>query len=506
MTNNLWQDIVTTAVVGTERKPLQLTPSADPLGKLLSQLDSSDPESTLLSAAAAISLYQRAGQLPVKDHQPLPQPCEPDDLPSCSLRAAQQLSLMLQGQHSEFLPEWLARAAKARKRVPEEYLPELLNKGQNTRQLRDAILPVLGKRGRWLAAQNSDWNYVGDENTEETWATGSTAARQLLLKRLRAEDPAQARERVAATWDKESVEERAAFIATFETGLSMADEPFLEAALDDRRKEVRQTAANLLAQLSESRFCLRMIERVRPLIKLTLKPSKYHLEVTLPESCTQAMQRDGVESKPPYRQGERAWWFQQMLSAVPPAVWCPTWGIQTSSLPLVLEAALATEWDSVLLEGWTMATYLHRDAVWGEALLATWPRQIANTQLSRLLEALSAERREAFILNILQGNPPPLNPRNPAWQFLRQYKQPLSTHVTRALLNRIRSHIESSNNTYDWEFRSALKDLVYYLEPSLVKEATVRLTQVVKDKYWWDETVDIFLAILQFREQMLQEF
>ncbi|MCS6861638.1 MAG: hypothetical protein NZT92_15120, partial [Abditibacteriales bacterium] len=102
---NLWENIVTIALLGTERQPLVLPPSDDALGDLLSRLDLADRERSLLGAAAAIALYQRAGQLPKMGNQPPPPPCETDDLPRCSPRAEQHLSLMLGGQCKKLLPE-----------------------------------------------------------------------------------------------------------------------------------------------------------------------------------------------------------------------------------------------------------------------------------------------------------------------------------------------------------------------------------------------------------------
>src|SRR5437762_1943286 len=77
------------------------------------------------------------------------------------------------------------------------------------------------------------------------WETSPRAARELLLQQLRSTDPARAREQLAQTWETEGADERAAFLATFRTGLSLDDEPFLESALDDRSKVVRRTAADL---------------------------------------------------------------------------------------------------------------------------------------------------------------------------------------------------------------------------------------------------------------------
>lgn len=503
---SLWQDVVTAALVGTERQSLALTPPDNQLGELLRQLDSTDPEGTLLGAAGAIALYQRAGRLPLTDNQPLPKECQPDDTPCCSSRAGQHLALMLKGEHAE-LPEWLAAAAKSGKRVPERYLPDLLELGRVQSQLQEVILPVLGKRGHWLAAQNPDWNYVvGD--AEATWQTGSRAARRLLLQNLRAENPERAREQLAATWQQEATEETA-FLKTFLIGLSIADEPFLEAALDERRKEVRQVAADLLARLPESRLCQRMISRVRPLLTLKREGEKLHLEVTLPESCDKGMSRDGIESKTGIGIGEKAGWLLQMLGTVPPSFWCDM-GTTPAQL---LQVADGNEWKEILIEGIAIAALRHQDTDWAEAILPT-VSEVARYRklygyivrldelLTGLMGVLPPNSREALVLRLLASNCIPLSREHPSFYLLRSNRYPWSAELTCAVLDSVCSYIDTNEYNYDWQLLSALKEFACYMMPSLIHKAN-KLSSVVKESRWV-EAVDEFLAILQFRYEMLE--
>ena len=56
---------------------------------------------------------------------------------------------------------------------------------------------------------------------------------------------------------------RASLVTALHVGLSEADEPFLEACLDDRATGVRTAARHLLAELPLSHRADRMAERVR---------------------------------------------------------------------------------------------------------------------------------------------------------------------------------------------------------------------------------------------------
>src|SRR6185503_6702613 len=156
----LWDDILATAVVGTEQREFKLAVRDDDLGRLLVQIDNTDREGSLLSAASVVALYRSAGiAAPVDTHQ-LQEVCYQDEASRSSQASGQHLALMLDGEFKEVLPEWLAAMHKARKRVPEEHLPALLDHGRVELSLRRAIVDVTGERGEWLAVQNPDWFYV----------------------------------------------------------------------------------------------------------------------------------------------------------------------------------------------------------------------------------------------------------------------------------------------------------------------------------------------------------
>lgn len=195
---NLWNDIIKTAVIGTERQTLALTASGDALGNALAQLNNDDREGALLNAAATVALYERAGRLPAMTTQSATALCDAEALPRCNARASLRLALILEEQSRDVLTEWL-KALTAGQRVAEERLPALLDAGAGNSDLRAAILPVLGKRGVWLARQNADWDYATGEVDESVWHTGSHAMRVGMLQRMLMQDRAGARRLIAAT-------------------------------------------------------------------------------------------------------------------------------------------------------------------------------------------------------------------------------------------------------------------------------------------------------------------
>ncbi len=500
---NLWQDIVSTALIGTERQTLKLPPPDNPLHEVLSRLDTNDREGNLLAAAGAIALYHQAGKLSTVDKPKLPPSSPPEDLPYCSPLASQHLMMMLKGEHTQVLPEWLRIAAATKQLASPKCLPELLAGGKRQSDLREAILPVLGKRGFWLASQNPEWNYVIGEDISATWETGSKAARILALKQLRQQDADAARERLQATWKKESSQDKANLLQALETGLNMNDEPFLEVALDDKRKQVRDVAAKLLGKLPESQLCQRMTERVLPLLKLSQKG----VEVTLPETCTSQMSRDGIDqSKYTPNLGEKGSLLLQMVSYVPLDVWSHCWGKQPSE---IVQAVIDSEWEKLLLEAWTNAAINHENVPWAEALLPKCSSlyhacfQSQEQLLQGLFSVLSQERANALMLQILlDWEEEPLNPQHPAFPLLSQSCHPWSREISNLVLSKIREIIQENSRQLHWQVRSHLQSFALYMEPSIVDEATANLTSAVTDI--WRDTVDEFLARLQFRWEMMQ--
>jgi len=413
---DVWERLTGTAVLGTARQPVDL--SADgPLGTMLAKLQGQDAEHQLLGAAAMVSLYRRAGTAPPVNEEPLPVPAAVDDRPACPPRARECLAVMLGGQHAEVLPEWLALLKQSDARVPEEHLPALLEIGSKKKELREAIAAVAGGYGRWLAAGNPAWRYLLALIAPDSlrWEDEEADVRVELLKRLRATDPDRARELVQSTWGADTPKDRAAFLETFRIGLSMGDEPFLESALDDKRKEVRSAAADLLACLPESRLVKRMQERLESLLIFTpaqpmkllppspAKKAKVTVNLATLQKCDKAMTRDGLDAPSQYGGfGNAAWWLLQMVGRVPPACWTARWGLTPAD---VIAATEGDEFRRSLLEGWAQAAVRTAEVEWALALVPLSygkNRPITLTTLYDLLRPVPLDRWIESVFTLAQ--------------------------------------------------------------------------------------------------------
>lgn len=493
-----WQNLVTCALLGTERQAPDLQAGDDALGQLLSRLESEDREGTLLRAAGVMALWRRAGYQIQRDERPLPPPCELDAAPGCSPLASQHLALLLQGHFAELLPEWLGTLGAAGRRAPEDLLPALLDLGARRTELRPALLPVLGQRGRWLARYNDAWSYAIEASDETLWQTGRFEERLALLRQLRATHPDRALESLSTTWSEDRAKQRREFIEILTTGLSMADEPFLEATLDDRSVEVARAAADLLARLPDSRLVQRLTARALQLVRF--QPGRFlrrdRLEVELPEDDP-ALRRDGIADPPPAssaKLGEKAWRLSRIVGAVPPALWSRQWGLTPAE---ILTLGRDSEWRQALLEGWALATRRHCDSGWAEALLPLYPDH--DTLTAALADVLPPARFEAYLLALLRDSSS--GGRAAALVLLSRVQRPWGVEPGRAVLTQVRERIREDKQP-DWWLTNALRGFARWLPPELSEEAAAGWP--TDSKHWrqWENAVNDFLDRLRFRRTM----
>ncbi|MDQ4096380.1 MAG: DUF5691 domain-containing protein [Actinomycetota bacterium] len=429
----VWSELVSVALVGTERKssPALVGEVAALVG---ADLAGQGTEQAFLTAAGVLAAYRRAG-LPVlhADHPP-PQPTAPDDRPEAPASATQTLELVL-SEHVTVLGGpvplaafWLERCAAAGHRPPPRLLPALLDLGTREPPMREATMEAGGPLLAWLAGRNPRWSWAAgvaeeDGDPHRTWETGDQQARLALLRRLRSSDPARARELVRDCWSGEKAGDRAKIVETFAIGLGPEDEPFLEAALDDRAKTVRAVAAQRLAAVPSSGLAARMADRLRPLVAASGRFRK-KLEVALPDEPDAAARRDGiVDDGAPAGAGLRAWWLIQLVAAAPLRFWEEQLGLPPAEIITLSSQA-------ELRHGWSIAAIRQRQVPWATellharkggysaALLSVLPPNQARDTLADLLRTCS----DATLPMVLGGVPGP-------W----------SRSLTQAVLDRLRA-------------------------------------------------------------------
>ena len=413
---NLWAALQQSALVGAERLALpaiftqgidRTAPASQQAlqAALLQPADSKAQQ--LLRATAVAAVLERAGWRPAQPAATVVAAALPP--PAAESRPAPQgepllrlLGEVLQGNAPELLALALASLDEAGQRLPYALLVDALHQGRQSVELRQWLTPVLGERGRWLAAQNPQWAYAhGVQETadaEQIWQEGSLEQRVALLLQQRATDPAGARARLEASLKELGARERAPMVQSLARGLSADDEALLEKLLGDRSKEVRESAASLLARLPHSPHSQRMGAALQAMLS---QDAQGEWQIEPPQEGHKDWERDGVTLQPPaYIKGHRAWWLQQLVELTP----LDFWHQQLNKTPEQLwEWSRRSDWKSALRQGWIAALRAQRDVRWLPLIQSMESDSRSSDVLPLLMAELSAEERETQWLAQLQA-------------------------------------------------------------------------------------------------------
>ncbi len=482
--------LTTVALLGTAKRSVPTPPA-----ELRHLVQPATPEAQLLTYAATVNLYLQAARETEKTARlPLPA-ADPETKPVISGPAANCLQQMLGGHYRDLVPEFLTLVAQQQQRLPHHCLPQLLELGHYDKALRAGLLKVLTNRGLWLARQNVAWNYaLAVSNAADRFTLGKLPERVAALTQMRAANAEQGLAALAGVWSTSSAKERLALLETLNTNLSVADETFLDAALDDKSKFVRQAAAELLKRIPDSAFVQRMTTHAKTMLFITregLLKKRLAVRLELPSALAPAVSRDGVrEEGKPKGIGKKAWRFQQIVSCVPLQTWR-----QTDSLTNILNACpeedrglLFTSWvaaceaTGTAAEALELVTYIpSADAIKALAPLLT-PAQVDAVTITLLRRERMLSRSHVGLLLLQTGAP--------AWGAALQ----------KDLVASIKTSLKKWSNA--WQARQVLELLVTLIPISLLPQ--LRTLAATLD----DSPVQIpyteCLAKLEFRERMAQ--
>ncbi|UIR18619.1 DUF5691 domain-containing protein [Streptomyces spinosirectus] len=521
----VWEELVTTALLGTERRTL---PGGAP-GR--------EAPVALLDAAAVETVRRRAGLRPARAAA-RPEPVAEDNRPALPAAAARRLALLLADRSGtgggrrgtapdlmELLPQWLAAANARGFAAPPQALPALLDAARGRTDLRPAALRFAGPRAMWLARLNPDWRFAlratpgggtalpHPEDTERTrrlWDEGLFAERVALLSALRAREPAAARELLTTTWSTERAEDRLMFLDSLRTGLGPQDEPFLEQALSDRSRNVRATAAELLSALPGSALAARMAVRATACVAVDHTHQSPTIAVEAPPECDASMERDGVVAKPPAGRGERSWWLGQLVEATPLGTWSARLGGRTPREIVALP--VADDWRSDLHAAWCRAAVRQRDPEWSRALLGTpsapeagGPGAVSLSERAKLLATLDAGERADWVAGFIAAHG-----LSEAFQLLGVCTVPWSEPLGRAVVDAL--DIARDAGSYPWSFSGVMGLAERCLDPSEAGrlDGLLAIPDESEDASpgaggYWAEAFQRLVTTLRLRRTMAEE-
>ncbi|MFJ2907266.1 DUF5691 domain-containing protein [Streptomyces sp. NPDC087212] len=534
-----WEDLVTTALLGTDRRPLRALTTATATATATSTATARrHAPVALLDAAALETVRRRAGLRPARAPR-RPTPAPEDPRPPLPEPAAHRLALLLADRPGtggggrrgsapdlmELLPQWLAAANAHGYAPPPQCLPALLDAARGRTDLRPAALTFAGPRALWLARLNPDWRFalraapgngsalpapVDGDQVQHLWKEGLFTERVTLLATLRTHAPAAARDLLAATWPTERAEDRLMFLDSLRTGLDPEDEPFLEQALSDRSRNVRATAAELLSALPDSALAGRMALRAGACVALDRTRDTPTITVEAPHECDAGMERDGVAPKAPAGRGERSWWLGQLVEAAPLGTWPGRLGGRGPEAIVALP--VTDDWQGELHAAWCRAAVRQADPGWARALLgppsapeAGGPGAVSLAERAKLLSTLDATERADWVAGFIAAHG-----LSEAFQLLGVCSVPWSPPLGRAVVDAL--DIARDAGSYPWSFSGVMGLAERCLSPEEAPRLNALLTtpDTPQDASpgaadYWSEAFQRLVTTLRLRGTMLEE-
>ncbi|MFF1921393.1 DUF5691 domain-containing protein [Streptomyces sp. NPDC058221] len=535
-----WEELVTSALLGTDRRPLAAAsgtgtgPEIMP-GGASQHAGPGGAAAVLLNAAALHTVRRRAGLLPAPA-APRPEPAPADPRPPLPEAARSRLDRLLADRSApggsggrrgtapdltELIPQWLATAHLHGYRAPDATLPALLDAARARTDLRPQALAFAGPRGLWLAGLNPEWKFAlrgssgtsllpdvtDPEDVRRLWEEGLFAERVALLAAVRTHDAGAALALLATTWSTERAEDRLMFVDSLRTGLSGADEGFLEQALADRSRNVRATAAELLSALPESALARRMAARALSCVSPGLTGTEPSVAVEAPHECDAAMQRDGVVALPPSGRGERSWWLGQLVEASPLTVWPARFGGRDAREIVALP--VADGWTEELHASWCRAAVRQRDPEWARALLgapstppSNGPGTASLAERSKLLIVLPAAERAGWVAEFIAAHG-----LSEAFQLLGVCPTPWAEPLGRSVVDAL--DIARDAGSYPWSFSGVMGLAERCLDPAEADRLEVLTTTPDEPadaspgaNGYWSEAFQRLVSTLRLRAAM----
>ncbi len=504
MLEELIEELVRQGLMGTDRT--RASARYDQLIETYGIQEEEDAD-RLLQAVATVHLLHKGAQEWARWEGEVPHAPKDMDGQPCSQRSWLHLRAILDGHHAPALPEFLSLAQQYQRRLPPAALPTILDYALSDAAFRPQLKSLLGPRGWWLIGQHDKWAAMyPDQAKVEDWQVAPELEQPALLEHFREVSPVIARQQLQGIWQALTPKQKAKLLPALTVQLSTDDEDFLELCLDDKRKEVRVAAAEVLAQLPESKLVQRLFEQALGCLRIERKK----LIVVLPDELPEASKRDGIYptgSKQPG--GLRLNWLMQILAKVPLQKWLDHWQIEARIL-------LGAWWQSddryqiFSALGNSLLRYSHDEGL--GALLEFWinkgeERLWNNVVAKQLLEQAPSALFNRLLVRWLeqQGAIVPAETLPAYW--LQNGKQNWERSLSKIIIQGFQDQAGSAfaQHWQMYHYRGILEAAAYRTDPQLLEELRSTWSAGFGASGRWQPDIEKLLQTLRFRQMMHSE-
>lgn len=506
----MWEELIKTTLLGTER-----TEISENLRSFLEACKLPPVTSEEAQLLELLSIYAPMKKASVEDLKlELKKPQKIAREKTCSPKAARSLNAMLGGIYADALPEFFGLLSQKKMTLPPSSLPGLFEKSLTNPIFWNQVQPVLGNSGEWLLYQNPDWDLLWSSEGEVDWQTASKAKRIRFLTQTRAsKNPADVIKKLDSTWSQEDWKTKVDFLKELKNGLSEKDEAFLEKCLKEKRKEVRQQAADLLIKIPESRLSTLLYNFVEN--SFFLKNGT--LEVKFPEEIEEQFtplldfsNSKGTKKKIDLKNGLIANSFGQLFSKIPAEKWEENFERSPAE---VLKLFLRSNQKELLIENLVYGLKENHSERWAANLLNLWVAGTHNLnfkawKISELVQTISAEAFNKIALLHLGENEALRGEHSILLKFLQASTQDWGDDLARRVLLPLKKHI-SQLQGFDWSawhYKEILKIAAYRISPEFSNRLSEGWDSVGSGWEMWQSEIEQFLGCLKFRAEMHKAF
>lgn len=459
-----------------------------------------------LQALAAQSLFKKAelplGQLP--EEAPKTKKIQ-DEQQAAPQKASWMLQQILSRRQEELLPAWIDLAHSQNWRVAPDNLADILTFGSRHKELRPAIISVLGQTGRYLAQFKRSWSYAAiKELQEEELAQADFSSLLFWLQQERRLAPQNALKVIQQYWKEWSKKQRLEVLELLHLQISKADEAFLEEVQNDRRQEIRQAAVELLLLLPHTALEKRMQTALEQLIQYDGEL----LKVAAPEKLTAQLKKDGIrEHYQAFSEGKNSNWLAQMIASVAPSYWAKNWGLSPMAC---LQLALNSDYRQALIWGWSKAAHRLKDLDWlmafHQLFMQNEPK--GKQALFFSLEFLYYDLPSSFFNELAMAylrasGKRSIDDEDPIMQLLLQEGQSWEAELGRQVLEAMKISLAQGFSVFQWNHKTLLKRAAFALDESLFEDKEL-LNNWPQLDYSWQKELDQFSAQISFRKELAQ--
>lgn len=463
-------------------------------------------EKTTLQAIASFSFLHKSSQTFKKNAQLVsPKDTEPYQN-IISIDREKQISYAIRHNYHSILIEILNQIKKNKESISFALLPQLLDYSYGNSKLKKALQPCLGSRGIWLAKLNDNWQSFLpiDANDTTPFFYGTELERLDFIEKFSSQNPIKARELIEEVWENEHFIFKEKLLKIIALHLSKNDIPFLENCLEEKRKNVRLAAAQLLGKLPQSPLAKRIKLLVKELV--IFDNSKNKFEVILPLHCTKAMKKDGIicNIKHIKSQGEKANQLAQIITKTPLDWWTTTSKKKPEEL---LQIIAKTTWNTIFVWAWAWAAKNQGNKTWILALNEFrknywYQYQWEDVSLDFINEGLPNNLFNQIALSFAIDAKDDFLDKNPILiNLLLQEGQTWDSPLTVLIIQKIQNAIATGSYAFEWNIKAILKRAAFVSPPKLYFQLKKSWGQNTNWNHWQTD-IDTFLSILQLRAEI----